>query len=136
MDRFRFSPANPDGYVEPFPFSVVSALEGVLVPERRWLVRDWIPQGQVTLLGGDGGVGKSLLAQQLMTALALGRDWLGLPVMPRKVFGLFCEDDEDELHRRQELINVHYECSFADLEMNMAWISMVGVGAEFADFSQ
>ena len=71
-----------------------------------------------------------------MTALALGRDWLGLPVKPRKVFGLFCEDDEDELHRRQALINSHYECAFADLEMNMAWISMVGVGAELADFSQ
>ena len=136
MDRFRFAPVNPNGYVEPFPFSVVSAFEGVPIPERRWLVPDWIPQGQVTLLGGDGGVGKSLLVQQLMTSLALGRDWLGLPVTPRKVFGLFCEDDEDELHRRQELINVHYGCSFADLEMNMAWISTVGAGAELADFSQ
>lgn len=136
LDRFRFKPTNPDGYVEPFPYSVVSALEGVPIPERRWLVPDWIPQGQVTLLGGDGGVGKSLLAQQLMTSLALGRDWLGLPVMPRKVFGLFCEDDEDELHRRQALINQHYECAFADLEMNMSWISMIGVGAELADFSQ
>ena len=136
MERRRFAPANPDGYVEPFPYRLVSEFEGEAIPERRWLVPGWIPQGQVTLLGGDGGVGKSLLAQQLMTALALGRDWLGLPVTPRKVFGLFCEDDEDELHRRQALINVHYDCAFADLEMNMAWISMVGVGAELADFSQ
>lgn len=136
MDRFRFHPPNPDGYVEPFPFSVVSALEGLPIPERRWLVPDWIPRGQVTKIDGDGGIGKTLVAQQLMTAAALGSGWLGLPVTPCKVFGLFCEDDEDELHRRQELINTHYECSFADLEMNMAWISMVGVGAELADFSQ
>lgn len=136
MDRFRFGPANPDGYVEPFPYKVVSEFEGETIPERRWLVPDWIPDGQVTKIDGDGGIGKTLVAQQLMTATALGRDWLGLPVTPRKVFGLFCEDDEDELHRRQELINVYYECSFADLEMNMAWISLVGVGAELADFSQ
>lgn len=136
VDRFRFAPANPEGYVEPFPFSVVSSLEGLPIPERRWLVPDWVPQGQVTKIDGDGGIGKTLVAQQLMTAAALGRDWLGLPVTPCKVFGLFCEDDEDELHRRQELINAHYGCSFADLEMRMAWISMVGVGAELADFSQ
>ncbi len=71
-DRFRFRPTNPDGYVEPFPYKLVSEFEGEVIPERRWLVPDWIPQGQVTLLGGDGGVGKSLLAQQLMTSLALG----------------------------------------------------------------
>ena len=135
-DRFRFAPANPDGYVEPFRYSVVGSFEGKPIPERRWLVPDWIPQGQCTMLSGDGGIGKSLLCQQLMTAAALGRDWLGLPVTPCKVLGLFCEDDEDELHRRQALINAHYECSFADLEMNMAWISMVGVGAELADYSQ
>ncbi len=132
----QFGPANPDGYVEPFRYSLVSAFEGVPIPERRWLVPDWIPQGQVTLLGGDGGMGKSLLSQQLMTALALGRDWLGLPLEGRKVFGLFCEDDEDELHRRQALINQHYGCAFADLEMNMAWVSMVGIGAELGNFSQ
>ena len=135
-DRFRFRPANPDGYVEPFPYRLVSEFEGKAVPERRWLVPGWIPDGQVTKLDGDGGIGKSLLAQQLLTAAALGRDWLGMPVAPRKVFGLFCEDDEDELHRRQEMINRHYECSFADLEMNMAWVSMIGGGTELADFSQ
>ena len=136
VDRFRFRPANPSGYVAPYRYTVVSECEGASIPERRWLVPNWIPQGQVTKIDGDGGTGKTLIAQQLMTAAALGRDWLGLPVTPCKTFGLFCEDDEDELRRRQALINQHYDCSFADLEMNMAWMSLVGVGAEFADFSQ
>lgn len=136
MDRFRFVPPNPDGYVEPFRYSMVSALEGVPIPERRWLVRDWIPEGQVTMVYGDGGVGKTLAVQQLMTAAALGRGWLGLPVTPCKVFGLFCEDDEEELHRRQALINQSYDCSFADLESNMCWMSMVGVDTGLADFTQ
>jgi RecA-family ATPase len=60
-----------------------------------------IPAGKVTLLTGDGGVGKSLLVQQLLTATALGEDWLGIPTKPCKAFGLFCEDDNDELWRRQ-----------------------------------
>jgi len=58
----------------------------------------------VTLLSGDGGIGKSLLAQQLLTACALGQDWLGLRTLPCPGFGLFCEDDADELRRRQEAI--------------------------------
>lgn len=136
LSDFRFAPTNPDGYIAPFPYTVASTLEGAPIPERRWLVPDWIPDGQVTMVYGDGGIGKTLLVQQLMTAAALGRDWLGLPVTPRKVFGLFCEDDDEELHRRQALINQSYGCSFADLEMNMAWVSMVGVSTELADFSQ
>jgi RecA-family ATPase len=38
------------------------------VPQRRWIVPDWIARQQVTLLTGQGGVGKSLLALQLMVA--------------------------------------------------------------------
>src|SRR5437762_7973424 len=47
------------------------------VPERQWIVRDMIPANTVTLLSGDGAVGKSTLALQLGTARALGRDWIG-----------------------------------------------------------
>ena len=36
--------------------------------ERRWAVQDWIPHGQITVLFGDGGAGKSYLA--LMLALS------------------------------------------------------------------
>ncbi|HEY9147871.1 MAG TPA: AAA family ATPase, partial [Gammaproteobacteria bacterium] len=52
-------------------------LEGLPIPEREWLVQDLIPARNVTLLYGDGGTGKSLLALQLAVAVALGRPWLG-----------------------------------------------------------
>lgn len=83
----------------------VASWEGKSVPEQKWIVRDWLPSGYVTALYGDGGVGKSLLAQQLMTACAIGGDWLGLETTPCTVLGLFCEDDEAVLHRRQRAIN-------------------------------
>lgn len=70
-------------------------------PVIRWLVPEYIPLRTVTLLTGDGGVGKSLLAQQLMTACAAGVPFLGMEPMKCRVFGLFCEDETAVLHHRQ-----------------------------------
>lgn len=132
----RFGMTNPEGTVEPLPATVVSSLEGIAIPARRWCVPGWVPDGQVTMLSGAGGNGKSLLAQQLMTAAALGREWLGIPVERRKVFGLFCEDEEDELQRRQEAINRLYDVGFGDLEEQMSWYSYVGGDATLATYSR
>src|SRR5205823_452768 len=51
---------------EQLEFTVMSTFAGRKPPERPWLIKKWIPWRQVTLLGGDGGTGKSLLALQLM----------------------------------------------------------------------
>ena len=100
-------------------------LHGLPVPERRWIVRDWLPFGHVTLFYGDGGVGKTLLAQQLLTSCATGRPWCGLAVERCRVFGFFCEDDADEIHRRQAAILDAYRLSFADLA-DMRYVTGVG----------
>ena len=72
-------------------------------PLRRWTAHSWIPCRVVTGFYGDGGVGKSLLAQQLQTGTALGLSWLGLPVEEIASIGVYCEDDGDELWRRQTI---------------------------------
>lgn len=74
-------------------------------PPRRWVVTDWVQRGTVTGLYGDGGIGKSLFVQQLLTASALALPCLGLDVAGGRALGVFCEDHEDELHRRQHDIN-------------------------------
>jgi RecA-family ATPase len=94
------------------------------IPPRRWLWDGWIPIGAVTALYGDGGAGKSLLAQQLMTSCASNQLFLGLAVHRCKTLGIFCEDDRDELHRRQDAINRAMQIDFADLE-NMHWLPRV-----------
>ncbi len=49
-----------------------ASLNGVSVPPRPWLVADWVPMARATALYGAGGAGKTLLAQMLATACALG----------------------------------------------------------------
>lgn len=100
--------------------------QGKPVPNRQWIVQDLIPQKNVTMLAGDGGVGKSQLALQLMVAAALGQPWLGLPTIRARSIGLFCEDDEDELHRRVESICRFYGVELADLE-DVVLLSRVGL---------
>lgn len=95
----KSEPINDNSAVFP-----ASSLQGI-PPERIWAVDGYLPQGNVTGLFGAGGTGKSLLAQQLGSAMASGTDWIGLPVKQGPVLGYFCEDDKDELWRRQHAIN-------------------------------
>ena len=81
----------------------LSALLGSEPFERRWLVSRWLPANELSILYGDGGSGKSLIAAQLAYALATGTDWLGLPVpegKKRPVLYVACEDAASELQRR------------------------------------
>ena len=84
--------------------SFVDFASMLLPPPRQWVVQEWLPRGAVTSLFGRGGHGKSLLAQQLGTAVANGAPWLGLRTVAGPVLGLFCEDEDDELQRRQHAI--------------------------------
>lgn len=70
-------------------------------PGREWVVEHWIPRNHTALLVGVGGAGKSTLAQQLACAAALGRYFVDKPGTPVFTLGWFCEDDVDEVWRRQ-----------------------------------
>ncbi len=100
-------------------------LQGIAVQPREWIAEDWLPVGSATLLFGDGGTGKTLLAQQLMTSCATGKPWVGLAVTRCRSLGIFCEDDQAELHRRQDRINRALGVEFDDLD-DMTWASGVG----------
>lgn len=80
------------------------ALDGRTPPPREWIVPHWIPAGCMTLLAGRGGIGKTLLAQHIATALALGLEYIE-PLTPRRVLLWAGEDDEAELWRRQHHIS-------------------------------
>lgn len=89
-------------------FFCAATLSGKPVPQRGWLVQDLVPLRTVTLLGGDGGTGKSLLALQLACAVATGGVWIGRGVARGSALFISAEDDEAELHRR--LVDVVKSC--------------------------
>jgi hypothetical protein len=112
-----------------------ASLAGKPVPERQWLVPGWIPMEQVTLLYGDGAVGKSLAALQLCTSA--GALWFGLPVKQGPAMFITAEDSDGELHRR--LVDIERETkrplanmghlnlsSFADEDAIMAALNGAG----------
>ncbi|MFZ1869582.1 MAG: AAA family ATPase [Steroidobacteraceae bacterium] len=80
------------------------SLEGRAPPEREWIIPHWIPHGHTTLLAGRGGIGKTLIAQHIATALALGHEYIE-PLEPRRVLMWGGEDDEPEFWRRQVQIS-------------------------------
>src|SRR5262245_21370116 len=81
---------------EPLPY-VDLALDLV---EREWLVPERIPMRNVTLLSGEGSIGKSLLLMQLSAAVVLGGRWIGTELTQGPVLYLSCEEDDDEIRRR------------------------------------
>lgn len=93
-----------------------SILDGRTVLPRQWAVQDLIPGGTVTLLGGDGGTGKSLLAMQLTVAVATGSRWMGHQTVSGGAMFISAEDDDNELHRRLADIVSASGLSFCDLD--------------------
>ena len=74
-DKTAKDEAKPSGE-PPLPFINLATWHDAPVPERQWVVRDRVPLAAVTLMSGEGGVGKTILALHLAVATALGRDWL------------------------------------------------------------
>ena len=112
---------------EPPPFTYVD-IARELVP-REWIVPDRVPARNITLLSGEGAVGKSILLLQLSAAIVLGRDWIGTLPKQGVVLYLSCEDDDDEINRRLEDIAKHYGVTRADLKASLHVISLAGKDA-------
>ena len=109
----------------PLPFINIAAWRDRPVPERQWTVKDRIPANNVTLLSGEGSVGKSILSLQLAAAVILGRDWLGTLPEPGAALVVCCEDDSNELWRRLDLIAAHYGTTFAEFK-DMHLLALAG----------
>lgn len=84
-------------------------------PAFAWLIDHWL-SWHPTLLSGRGGIGKSLLIQQIATGLATARPLWSTATEPVKVLYWACEDDHDEIWRRQDRICRSLGIGFDDLD--------------------
>ena len=84
---------------------------------REWVVPGCIPCGEVCLLTGPGGLGKSTLAIMLQVALASEKvNWLEYPTMPAVAsLGLYAEEDHNELARRFQGVRRRLGVDWADM---------------------
>lgn len=118
------------GLIQDGFFSAAKLKDKAVLP-RPWLVPEVIPSRTVTILGGDGGTGKSLLAKLLTTAAVTGGSWIGLPVNGGPAIYFTAEDDEDEVHRRLDDILTATGGDYDDLE-NLIICSHAGKDALLA----
>jgi len=95
-DEVQEQPAEP-GDVQPMDWGQLHAVE----PEPpAWRLEGWLPEGTVTLLAANGGVGKSNLSLQLGVALVHGQEFMGLQTKQSKVLVLSGEDEARTVHFR------------------------------------
>lgn len=102
------------------------------VPSRKFIdERHLVPCHNVTLLMGDGGTGKSLLALQLIIAVATGGTWLGIEVRPGAALYVSAEEDKDENHIRAADVCAAQKLDFAALG-DARIVSLAGEDATLA----
>jgi RecA-family ATPase len=115
----------------PLKIVTASVFAGQIVPPREWQVEQLIPAKTVTILNGDGGTGKSLLATQLAVATVSGSSWIGSAVSSGPVLYLSAEDDLEELHRRIATIGERRNIALSDLHQ-LSIIPLAGEDALLA----
>jgi len=94
------------------------------VPQRKWLIQDWLSAdpGSVQLFAGRGGTGKSLIALMLCHCLSTGEPWLGQEIKHRaKTLFVTCEDSRDEVARRVKKIAATYGDRAKDGSLVRIW---------------
>jgi RecA-family ATPase len=94
----------------PASFNPITPLawKGTEPVKQRWLVNGRVPSGDLTILSGNGGSGKTEIATSLLVSVAVGLgDWLGSIVETGPALFISCEEDEPNVRDRVERIAKH-----------------------------
>ena len=94
-------------------------------PPRHWFRAGWLGAG-VTLFPGKGGEGKSTLAQHEATCGSVGHPYFAGESAPYRSLLWNCEDEHDDVWRRQEQICDHEQLEMASLVDRLFLVSRYG----------
>jgi len=94
-------------------------------PPRHWHRPGWLGAG-TTIFAGAGGGGKSGVAQHEATCGSLGRPYIAGECEPYRSLLWNCEDEHDDLWRRQEQICEHEQLEMASLVDRLYLVSRYG----------
>jgi RecA-family ATPase len=84
---------------------------------------------QVSLLSGEGAIGKTLISLQRAVAHPAGRFWLGMELAQGPAMYVGAEDEADEIQRRTIDITAHYGVKFSELAGHLHLLSLAGEDA-------
>ncbi|MEY9457987.1 AAA family ATPase [Bradyrhizobium ottawaense] len=85
-----------------------AAWKGTHPEEQRWLASGRVPSGDLTIMSGNGGSGKTEIVTQLLVYVAAGlSDWLGCTIETGPALFLSCEEPEHNIRDRVERISKH-----------------------------
>jgi RecA-family ATPase len=132
---FRGNPIRAPRSDTPLRTFCAADLEGKPVPARQWLVEGVIPYRNVTLLSGDGGIGKTLLLLNLFAHIAARLDWLGFKTMQGPVLYLGAEDEKEEIHRRLDSIRQEMGLDWGEF-CDLHFLSLAGEDALLCSFDK
>jgi RecA-family ATPase len=109
----------------PPPVINAASWQGLPVPTRQWVLHNRVPSRSVTLLSGEGAIGKSTLMLQQSCAHTIERAFFG--VVPKLGPALFvsAEDEAGELHFRTAAIAAHLGIEMSAL-YGLHLVSLVG----------
>ena len=99
LDKRAAADEEPNKPVLPVELDLV-ALAGSEPQPPAFIVKDWLPQGEVTLFAGHGGTGKSMIALTLAACIASGRRFFGMDTKQRRTAFLSLEDAAPVQHWR------------------------------------
>lgn len=77
-----------------------------------WIAPGLVARGCVTMLAGEGGLGKSLIAMSVAKGVSEGGEACGFDCRPGRVMYVDAENGEDELHRRVHALGLERNVTF------------------------
>ncbi len=120
----------------PILWRSATEFEGKDEPKQEWIVPDFVPRGEVTLLAGDGGLNKSTVMLYLCAAVVEAqttypKTWMGQPVAPGRALFFTGEDPAKIIQRRLNRYCAEESCSLSQLG-DLTWLSVIEENTELA----